>query len=56
MALCTKDDNLLCQSNIQVPHFYCQQSSRFIFRHLMLKKSFKRLITEYIPDDRTIIS
>ena len=39
-----------------VPHFYCKQMSRFVFRHLTLTKSLKRFITEYIPDVRTIIS
>ena len=55
MTMCKKDDYPLRQSRIKVPHFYCKQR-RFIFRHLTLKKSFERFITEYIPAVRTIIS
>ena len=36
--------------------FYCKQTSRFILRHLTLKKSLKGFITEYIPDFRFSIS
>ena len=36
--------------------FYCKQSNRLVFRHLTLKKSLGRLITEHIPDVITIIS
>ena len=54
--MCKKDDYLLRQSSIEVTHFYCKQRSRFIFKDLTLKKSFKRFITEYIPEVRTIIS
>ena len=56
MTMCKKDEYPLRQSRIKVPHFYCKQRSRFIFRHLTLKKSFERFITEYIPAVRTIIS
>ena len=56
MTMCKKDDYPSHQSSIKVPHFHCKQGSRFIFRHLTLKKSLKRFITEYIPKVRTIIS
>ena len=56
MIMCKKDEYALRQSSIKLPHFYCKRRSRFIFIHLMLKKSFKRFITEYISDVRTIIS
>ena len=36
--------------HIKVPHFYSKQRSRFIFKHLMFKKSLKRFITEYLPE------
>ena len=51
-----KDDGLSHQNNIKVLNFYCNQRSRFTFIHLMLQKSVKSFITEYIPDVRTIIS
>ena len=50
------DDCSSHQNNIKVPHFYCEQRSRFIFRRSTLKKSLKSFITEYITDVRTIIS
>ena len=56
MIMCKKDEYPLRESSIKLPHFYCKRTSRFIFIHLMLKKSFKRFITEYISDVRTIIS
>ena len=56
MATYKKDDRLSHQNSIKVLNFYCNQRSRFIFIHLMLKKSAKSFITEYIPDVRTIIS
>ena len=56
MIMCKKDEYPLRESSIKLPHFYCKRRSRFIFIHLMLKKSFKRFITEYISDVRTIIS
>ena len=36
-------------------YFYCKQSSRLIFVHLILQKRVKRFIAEYILDIRTII-
>ena len=51
-----KDDRLSHQNSIKVLNYYCNQRSRFIFIHLMLQKSVKSFITEYIPDVRTIIS
>ena len=36
--------------------FLLRQGSTFIFRHLTLKKSLKRFMTEYIPDVRFFIS
>ena len=56
MAMYKKDDGLSHQNNIKVLNFYCNQRSRFTFIHLMLQKSVKSFITEYIPDVRTIIS
>ena len=54
--MCKKDDRSLHQDSIKVPHFYCKQSCRFIFRHLSLKKRLKRYITGYIADVRAVIS
>ena len=56
MTMRKKDDYLLHQSSIKVPHFYRNQRNRFIFRHFMLKKSLKRFITEYIHKVKTIMS
>ena len=51
MAACKEDDRQSHQIGIKVvPHFSSKQRNRFIFRHLMLKKSLERFITEYIPD------
>ena len=49
MAMYKKDDGLSHQNSIKVLNFYCNQRSRFIFIHLMLQKSVKSFITEYIP-------
>ena len=54
-AMCKKDDSLSHENNIKVLYFYCNQSSRFIFVHLILRKRVLRFITEYIPDIRTIL-
>ena len=54
--MCKKDDRSLHQNSVTVPHFYWKQKTRFIFRHLDLKKGLKRFIKEHIPDVRTIIS
>ena len=53
--MCKKDDRLSHENNMKVLYFYCNQSSRFIFVHLILLKRVKRFITEYILDIRTII-
>ena len=50
-----KGDRLSHENNMKVLYFYCNQSSRFIFVHLILQKRVKRFITEYILDMRTII-
>ena len=54
-AMCKKDDRLSHENNMKVLYFYCNQSSRLIFVHLILQKRVKRFITEYILDIRTII-
>ena len=56
---CTEKDDCIRKMTsrrikiFKIPRFYCKQNSRFIFKHLMLKKS---AITEYITDVRTIVS
>ena len=55
MTICKKDDSLSHQNSIKVQYFYCKQRSKFIFRHLALKKHVKRFITEHILIVRTII-
>ena len=54
-VMCKKDGRLSHENNIKVLYFYCNQSSRFIFVHLILRKNVKRFITEYILDIRTIV-
>ena len=49
-----KDDSLSHQNSINVPHFIASKRIG-LFRHWTLRKSFKRFITEYIPDARTVI-
>ena len=53
--MCKKDYRLSHENNMKVLHFYRNQSSRFIFVHLILRKGVLRFITEYIPDIRTIV-
>ena len=56
MTISKKDDRLLHQNNIEVLYFYCKQKSRYIIKHLILKKSLiKSFVTEYVHV-RTIIS
>ena len=42
--MCEKDDRSSHQNSVKVPHFYCVQRNKFVFRHLLLKKSFKCLL------------
>ena len=45
MTICKNKNWSPHQNSIKIPHFYCKQKSRFIFRHLILKKSLKMFIT-----------
>ena len=47
MTRCKNNDGLSHQNGIKIPQFYLKQMSRFIFRHLILKKRLKTFITQY---------
>ena len=52
MTVCKK----MTERRIKRVGFYRKQRNMFIFKHLTLKKSLRRFITEHIPDVRIIIS
>ena len=52
MSMCKK----YVTSKLYEIHIFIANKAVGFFRHLTLKKSFKRFITEYINDVRTIIS